>query len=335
LYLLTLLGEITTNYLIDLQEYLTSESPKIWQQDITSSYIASTYQLLKKHDEADALITRYHDKTATSTDNDGFNSSLAHNAQYLLLMAKHFPSQALALGSESILHLTNTLFEGNYNTHSAAYSVLALGAYGQLTEHNDLDETIEFVINQNNKQHTMRANASPFLGIDYPVATQAVTINSAHAFYYLDSQSGFDKTLPKLPISQGIEVYRDFLNAEGDVITEFEQGQQLTARLRVRALTEHALDNIAVIDVLPGGFEIITKSLVPTTANWRADYVDLREDRIIYYGRFDSSVKELTYAVKVTASGQFSMPPTYAESMYNRSIRAFSTQTKVTVNPAP
>ena len=60
------------------------------------------------------------------------------------------------------------------------------------------------------------------------------------------------------------------------------------------------------------------------TFSWRADYVDIREDRIIFYGDFDSKVRELTYKVKLTAAGDFSIPPSYAESMYDRSLRAIS-----------
>ena len=95
-------------------------------------------------------------------------------------------------------------------------------------------------------------------------------------------------------------------------------------RLRVRALDGRSLNNVAVVDLLPGGFEIIRSSVSRRTFSWRADYVDIREDRVIFYGDFDSKVRELTYKVKLTAAGDFTIPPSYAESMYDRSIRAIS-----------
>ena len=42
----------------------------------------------------------------------------------------------------------------------------------------------------------------------------------------------------------------------------------------------------------------------------------------MYYGSFTDQVRELRYRVKLTAAGDFVNPPTYAESMYDRSIRA-------------
>ena len=77
---------------------------------------------------------------------------------------------------------------------------------------------------------------------------------------------------------------------------------------------DKALSNIAIVDLLPGGFEIIRSSVSRTAYNWRADYIDIREDRIVYYGNFDNSVRDLTYKVKLTSAGEFVIPPSFAES---------------------
>jgi len=79
-----------------------------------------------------------------------------------------------------------------------------------------------------------------------------------------------------------------------------------------------------VVFVIPGGFEVIRSSISRTARGWRADYMDVREDRVVYYGSFDSKVRELTYRVKLTSAGEFVIPPSYAESMYDRSIRSIS-----------
>ncbi len=336
LYLLTRMGEVTTNYLVDLEEYLSKHHAKQWRHDISAIYIASTYQLLKKQDEAEALIKHFKAEHTPNDDSSGFNSTLAHNAQYIFLLSKHFEDHARQQPTKRILQLTDSIFKGEYNTHSAAYSVLALGAYSQLSDMALYDSAIEFVISEHNKTpYVATPEATPFLGVDYPISTSALTLNSEQPVYYLNNQSGFDKHLPKLPLSEGIEIYRDFLNQDGEVITEYEQGQQLTVRLRVRALTEKPLNNVAVIDLLPGGFEILTSPVNRANLSWQADYVDIREDRIVYYGSFDSSITELSYDIKVTASGQFTIPPSYAESMYNRTIRAFSSQSTVNISPSP
>ncbi len=69
---------------------------------------------------------------------------------------------------------------------------------------------------------------------------------------------------------------------------------------------------------------MIRSSVSRTAIGWQADYIDIREDRVVYYGSFGSKVRELTYKVKLTAAGEFVIPPSFAESMYDRSIRSIS-----------
>ena len=82
------------------------------------------------------------------------------------------------------------------------------------------------------------------------------------------------------------------------------------------------MTNVAVIDLLPGGFEVLRNSIAREFGRWRADYTDIREDRVVFYGSFGPAVTELTYKVKLTTRGEFAVPPAYAEAMYNRSARA-------------
>lgn len=335
IYLLTRLGNVTTNYLVDLEEYLDKSHNKIWQQDILSAYIASSYQLLKKEKEAVDLISDYQLGERKNRYSDDFHSQLAQDAQYIYLLSKHFKRQAESLSGEKILQLTDKIFKGDYNTISAAYSILALGAYSEVLLDNTVDEVIEFIVkNTAGEETNLTAKAIPFLTANYPVATTELAVKSDKPIYYLNVQSGFDNKLPQTAVNEGIEIHRDFLDAEGNPVTSFEQGKELTVRLRVRALEGKSLTNIAIIDLLPGGFEIIRSSVSRTAYNWRADYIDIREDRVVYYGDFDASVRELTYKVKLTAAGTFVVPPSYAESMYDRSISSISKSGSFKVTPS-
>jgi hypothetical protein len=102
------------------------------------------------------------------------------------------------------------------------------------------------------------------------------------------------------------------------------QGGEVTVRLRVRSVGREAVSNVAVVDLLPGGFEVIRSSVPRQSSYWSADYVDIREDRVVFYGSFDSRVTELRYRAKLTAAGQFVVPPAYAGSMYDRSAHGRS-----------
>jgi hypothetical protein len=67
-------------------------------------------------------------------------------------------------------------------------------------------------------------------------------------------------------------------------------------------------------------------------SSFHPEYVDVREDRVVLYGMVDSSVTEFVYRIKATNQGQFTMPPAFAEGMYDRRVRARSVAGSVKVN---
>jgi len=118
-----------------------------------------------------------------------------------------------------------------------------------------------------------------------------------------------------------VEIQREYLDADGNAVTSALIGQELTVRLRVRS-TDRPRTNVAVIDMLPGGFEVLTDSVRRQYGRWHADYTDIREDRVVIYGSFPSRLTEIQYRVKVTSAGNFVLPSAFAGSMYDRSIQA-------------
>lgn len=324
IYLLTRLGETTTNYLVDLEEYLEKNQAKKWKKDLLSSYMAATYKLLLKDKEADQLISGYKLDSKPDGDMDDFHSLLARDAQYVYLVSKHFPDKAADLKGEQLLKLTEKIFRGEYNTISSAYSILALGAYSKLALEDKFDEAIVFSALEKGVRKNLSSELKPFPTANYSVTQSNLGLQGNKALFYLNTQSGFDTTLPNAELSSGLEIHRDFLDDKGNKVTSFAQGKELNVRLRIRALDDKLLTNIAIIDLLPGGFEVVRSSVSRTANDWLADYIDVREDRMVYYGSFGSNVTDLTYRVKLTSAGEFVIPPSFAESMYDRSVRAIS-----------
>ncbi|WP_163870334.1 alpha-2-macroglobulin [Myxococcus eversor] len=67
-------------------------------------------------------------------------------------------------------------------------------------------------------------------------------------------------------------------------------------------------------------------------SSFSPEYVDVREDRVVLYGTAGTTVTEFIYRIKATHSGRFVMPPAFAEGMYDRSVRARSVASQVTVS---
>jgi uncharacterized protein YfaS (alpha-2-macroglobulin family) len=265
-------------------------------------------------------------------------------------VAKHFPEQLKAISEQALLNITQAIYKGQYNTNSAAYSMLALGAYHSALASDsnasnsklaEIDQTIAFVASSLQGEVTLEPAMRPFASAVYPISTQRIkatiqksALSNDNALYYVNMQAGYQSQLPKAAQTDGIEIQRAFLDKQGELASNIKQGDELTVRLRVRATELKSIENVAIVDLLPGGFEVIRESINRRAGRWESDYIDIREDRIVFYGNIKNRITEITYKVKVTAAGQFTVPPSFAEAMYDRSLKAYSKASKVNVTMA-
>ena len=77
------------------------------------------------------------------------------------------------------------------------------------------------------------------------------------AAFYLLTQAGFDRTIPTQPLSQGLEVLREYTDMNGKPVTDVTLGDELQVHLRFRALGAQPIASVAMVDLLPGGFEVV------------------------------------------------------------------------------
>ena len=89
--------------------------------------------------------------------------------------------------------------------------------------------------------------------------------------WYVLDQSGFDRVMPAATQSRGLEVIRDYLGDDGKPVTTLNLGQEVTVRLRVRALDANERSDIAIVDLLPAGFEPVLQTPAPTADSAAAD----------------------------------------------------------------
>ena len=84
----------------------------------------------------------------------------------------------------------------------------------------------------------------------------------------------------------------------------------------------------------PGEAQPAWANPLGTGGNWAMEYADIREDRVVFYGSASRSLAEFSYRIKATNAGRFSVPPAYAESMYERDLQARSAGGVLTVEKA-
>jgi uncharacterized protein YfaS (alpha-2-macroglobulin family) len=332
IYLLTRQGEVTTNYLTHLQESLKQSFPDQWQAHLTATYLAATWKLLQQPDEAERLIQQYR-PSAPSPEGNDFDSRLANTARQIVLLGKHFPETLGSISQERILEMTQAIFADRFTTFSAAWTVQALSAYGNAfsrSEHS-LEEVI--LIDHAGQEVSTPMQPSPFPHLLPAYDTRAVRLKSDAPLFYLLQQSGFDRTLPEQPLAEGLEITRRYTDQDGNEVHDAPVGSNLTARLRVRSLTNRYVNQVAIMDLLPAGFEVDRASIQRQKSGWSSDYVDIREDRVLFFGTFGPAVETFTYSVRVTAPGTFVVPPVTAEAMYDRSLKAHTAAGHFTVHP--
>ncbi len=335
IYVLTRESFITTNYILNLRDYLDKRFEKQWPQDLTGVYLAGAWSLLQKDDEANRLIAAYRIGRHAAEERTDFYQPLGADAQYLAIVARHFPARLTSVSPVDFQALVRPIGEGDFNTLSAAYAIWALKSYSQsisarLPEigiaevSGDKHETPLVLTGVGVKQATFSSDAA---GLRFSVSGSPTPLG----VFYQTIESGYDRKQPEKAIANGLEIYRELVDEKGNALDRVELGQPVTVRLKVRSLATDGVSNVAVIDLLPGGFEILRDSVRNGSSAAGCDYVDLREDRALFYATIPTSVQTISYQIKATNRGEFVVPPPYAESMYERGINARGTAGKITV----
>jgi uncharacterized protein YfaS (alpha-2-macroglobulin family) len=333
IYVLTRNGTVTTNYLTNLHEWLDRDLPNEWKTDLTAVYMAASYQMLRQAGLATGLIGAYELGSGEEMASD-FDTRLGRDAQYFYLLARHFPERLEEIDAADIRSLVAPVMQNRFNTLSSAYTVLALGAYTSAVFAEAGAIRLDIADTTGGAAEVL-ASAAVFARarMENDVGSVQITGAAGTEVYYVLTETGFDRAPPAATTANGLEIFRDYLDENGDPVSGARVGDDLTVVFRIRS-TGRPRTNVAVVDLLPGGFEVDRDSIRNQHGAWRADYVDIREDRIVIYGSFGDRVTEIRYRVKATSPGDFIVPSAAAGSMYDRSIQASTAASRFRVSPA-
>jgi uncharacterized protein YfaS (alpha-2-macroglobulin family) len=336
IYVLTRQEVITTNYILNLRDFLDKQYPKQWQNDLTGVYLAGALSLLKDRDGAQQLIADYqmgvHDLHDPRRWSD-FYQPLGADSQYLAIIARHFPERLKKITAKQFQSIAGPVSQGRFNTLTAAYAVLALKSYSQHLETVPVQLAITQISQSGDKRIETELPAAGNLIKRSPFSEQTVALRfSAQpqlpgigAFYQI-TQTGFDLKLPDKPLAESMEIYRELVDKQGNPVDDGTNparlGEPVTVRLRLRSLNHEEISRVAIMDLLPGGFEVVGSSLRPGVNSNGCEFVDVREDRAVLFTSAGPRVRTITYQIKPCNRGEFVVPPVFAESMYDRTIKA-------------
>jgi uncharacterized repeat protein (TIGR01451 family) len=344
IYLLARNGTVVTNALEQNHKWFDGHVKDKWQDDVADVYEAATYALLKDQDQADAMIKRFNLHAPLPVypgdDNyDDYNDELGRAAQYIDLLALQFPERLRSLTADDLNALADPIMGGEYDTLSAAEAITALNDYGLAMKQKVSPGgiTIDQLAGTESKPLSITSTLFPEgkvdLGTDTLVFHRATGNQAPPGLFYQISQDGFDHATITTPLSDGIEVSREYRDKDGNATTTVALGDELTVVLRVRSTDEAGVNNVAIEDLLPGGFEIVPESAHTGECDYSGiDYEDVREDRLLAFGSISGTETEITYKIKATNPGTYTIPPVQAEAMYHLKIRGRGVTGSITVH---
>ena len=359
-YLLVRQGIKPDAAISNVEQELTRRYPQAWPTDLAAAYLASTYRLMQRNADADRIIGGV-PWSAQKRDigEEVYYDGVVHDAQLLYLLSRHFPARATAAPSAALEAIGAAVSGNRVTSLSAAYTLLALDAFARTAAANGTMTISEIARDGNERVLPLPDGVMPKVPIAATAARVQFAKTGPSAAYYVVNESGFDRNPPAAAINQGIEIIREYVDANGAPLTRARVGEEFFVRLRLRTTNRDSLPQIAVVDLLPAGLEAVVELQppaadsstpgvdpallrrreaaralpvgVPGKSDWFPHHVDVREDRVILYGDLTKDAGTFIYRVRATSAGTFQTPPAFAEGMYNRTVTGLSLSGKLEV----
>ncbi len=215
-----------------------------------------------------------------------------------------------------------------YSTQDDAFTLLAFGKAARIATGTKVEGTVtvgtkEYAYKGGNQKIDME----PF------GRKVTVTLKGEGRIYYSLVTEGIRSDGAVKIEDKNLQVRRELLDRNGSPVnlSAIRQNDLIVVRITLTSSVSD-LDNIAITDLLPAGFELENPRITEAT-NYAfikdpatADYMDIRDDRINLYTAFRGGARQMRfyYAVRAVTQGNFQYAPVAAEAMYNADYRSAS-----------
>jgi alpha-2-macroglobulin len=349
--------------LVNVEQELTHRYEKTWQSDLAAAYLASTYRLMQRNDDADKAFGKitWSQQKKDWTEETYYDPGI-HDSQLLYLIARHFPNRLAATPPAVLQGIGNAVSGTRMSSLSAAYALLALDAYTKTA-----GATSKFgvtAIDKTGLERAMQLPANSMPKAAVPEGTTKIRFGKDGKLtgYYALNESGFDRNVPGADVTQGIEIIHEFLDLKGTPVTQVKVGDEFLVRLRLRATKRDRVSQVAVVDLFPGSVESVLEIRppadsstpgsdparldpsgrqaagfgalpigLPDKSNWLPQHIDVRDDRLVLYGTITKDASTFVYRVRATNAGVFQAPPAFAEGLYDRKVSGMGVAGKIEI----
>jgi alpha-2-macroglobulin len=256
IYLLTRQGSIMAAETSALRKRLTERYRGAWEQDLAAVWLASSLKLMRQDRDAVSLIARL--KFGEHGGADLYDDDMTRDGFLLYALARHFPERLPDLPPQALENLAARINANSYHSLSAGTTLLALDAYAKATHAERAPRLSIAEVLRDGKVRPLELPAGLIPSAAFGADARALKFTSGTDFnaFYLVSQSGFDRMAPKEPVSMGFEILREYTDHAGHAVAQIKMGDEVDVHLKFRALNDRARTEVALVDLLPGGFDL-------------------------------------------------------------------------------
>jgi hypothetical protein len=222
-----------------------------------------------------------------------------------------------------------------WSTQDDAFVLLAFGKAARMASGTKVEGTVKV----GGKEYAYKGGTQKF-NIDPFGKTVALAMQGEGRVYYSLVTEGIRSDGLVRMEDRNLQVRREFLDRNGNQVNvgTVRQNELLVVRVTLNSSVD-LLENVAVSDLLPAGFEIENPRLTEMT-NYpfiknaaQPEYMDIRDDRINFYTSFRKGKRQQVfyYTVRAVTVGTFRYAPIVAEAMYDGNYYSASGQATIRV----
>ena len=332
LYLLARNGQTVTDRL----RFFEAELERQWGQAGASAgwvrfFLGAAYKLHHLDGDADRFFGEFQRQwKSTGLLPWDIQQNPAAMSLYLYLVNRHLPEMIDTEDPQFgryLLELAQDLVKQRISSFRGSLALLGLGSLWQRFDQAQ-EQSYHVLAGTPPKPLTLEGKTVKRALLEPTTRPLELRGDGTWNLYYQLSERGYDQAPPTEAMHQGIAINRQLLNEKGEKVDQLSLENKLHIRFALHP--DRAMKDVAVVMLMPGGFEIdlseeglgTRQSLkVADKPLWQPDYIDVQEDRVVFFGALDSGEKYFEFRIKPLNTGTYTVPPVMAEGMYDTEIQ--------------
>ena len=315
------------NYYRGKEEFLSYDSKYM---------LAMAYALIGDKNSAKKLVPKdYGNEEPIAQTGGDFSSKFRNQVLALYVLVTADPDNLQI--TKMVKSLSDRFRTQKYlNTQERSFGLMALGKYSVNLKRSSKEAKVlvdgKLIAESTNGELQLK-------GKDLKGEKVEIKTSGEGDLYYFASAEGISESGTVEELDENLMVRRAFFTRDGNMISNnrFKQNDLVVVRITAKSLSGGLIENVAITDMLPAGFEIenprINESINLDWAKKRnyPEYQDIRDDRINMFCDLQQRERNFYYMVRAVTRGEFILGPVGAATMYSENYKSYNGAGKVIV----